>query len=67
MFKKKIEKAFDQVTDQTSDYDEEKYRATMQDEMEKGDLLAMILGAFRFLLPLFIVIIVLIVLIFGLS
>ncbi|MFZ2257462.1 MAG: hypothetical protein WAV55_04905 [Clostridiaceae bacterium] len=67
MFKKKIEKAFDQVKDQTSDYDEEKYRATMQDEMEKGDLLAMILGAFRFFLPLFIVIIVLIVLIFGLS
>ena len=67
MFKKKIEKAFDQVKDQTSDYDEEQYRATMQDEMEKGDLLAMILGAFRFFLPLFIVIIVLIVLIFGLS
>ena len=67
MFKKKIEKAFDQVKDQTSDYDEEKYRATMQDEMEKGDLLAMILGPFRSFLPLFIVIIVPIVVIFGLS
>lgn len=63
MFKKKIEKALDAVKDQSEPYDEEKYRATIQEEMEKNDLLAMILGAFRFFLPLFIGILLLIVLI----
>lgn len=67
MFKKKIDKAFDAVKDQTEPYDEEHYRVTMQDEMEKGDLLAMILGGFRFFLPLFVVILLLIILIMVLT
>ena len=67
MFKKKIDKAFEAVKDPTENHDEENYRITMQDEMEKGDLFAMILGAFRFFLPLFIGIIVLIILILVLS
>ena len=67
MFKKKIDKAFDAIKDPTETHDEEKYRVSMQDQMETGDLLAMILGGFRFFLPLFITIIVLIILILVFS
>lgn len=67
MFKKKIEKAFNAVKDPAETHDEERYRVRMQDEMEKGDLFAMILGAFRFFLPLFITIIILIILILVFS
>lgn len=62
MFKKKIERAFDSVRDQDEPFDEEQYRDNIQMEMEKGDLLALILGAYRFFLPLFIGIILIIVL-----
>ncbi len=63
MFKKKIEDALDAVKEQNVTYDEEEYRASLEDEMEKKDFLAMILGAYKFFLPVFIGIIILIVLI----
>ncbi|NLB23098.1 MAG: hypothetical protein GX833_07560 [Clostridium sp.] len=62
MFKKKIDRAFDAVRDQDEPFDEEQYRNNIQMEMEQGDLLALILGAYRFFLPLFIGIILIIVL-----
>ena len=62
MFKKKIERAFDAVQDQDEPFDEEQYRNNMQMEMEKGDFLALVLGAYRFFLPLFIGIILIIIL-----
>lgn len=62
MFKKKIERAFDAVRDQDEPFDEEQYRDNMQMEMEKGDFLGLILGAYRFFLPLFIGIILIIIL-----
>lgn len=62
MFKNKIDEAFEAVKDPNENWDEEKYRTTMQDEMEEGDLLAMILGAYRFFAPVFIGIIVIMVL-----
>lgn len=62
MFKKKIDKAFDAVRDQDEHIDETEFQTKMEQEMEKGDLLAMILGAYRFFLPVFIVIILIVVL-----
>ena len=62
MFKKKIDRAFDAVRDQDEPFDEEQYRNNIQMEMEQGDLLALILGAYHFFLPLFIGIILIIVL-----
>ena len=62
MFKKKIDRAFDAVRDQDEPFDEEQYRNNIQMEMEQGDLLALSLGAYRFFLPLFIGIILIIVL-----
>ncbi len=62
MFKRKIDEAFEAIKDPNETWDEEKYRTTMQEEMEKGDLLAMILGAYRFFAPVFIGILVIMVL-----
>lgn len=67
MFKKKIQEAFDAVKHDEEPLDEEKYRTSMEEEMEKGDFWAMILGAYRFFLPLFVVIILLVVLILALT
>ncbi|PKK38768.1 hypothetical protein ABB02_02074 [Clostridiaceae bacterium JG1575] len=62
MFKKKIDRAFDQLKeDQQPEFNEEDYRNSMQDEMEKGDFLALVLGTYRFFLPVFIVIVLLLV------
>lgn len=63
MYKKKINEAFDAVRDHEDPIDEEKFRNDIEQEMEKGDLLALILGAYRFFLPFFIGIIVIVVLI----
>lgn len=62
MFKNKIKDAFNKVNSQNENYDEEEFKRTIQDEMEKKDFLAMILGGYRFFLPVFIVIIVLFIL-----
>ncbi len=62
MFKRKIDEAFEAVKDPENNLDEEQYRTTIEDEMEKGDFLAMILGAYRFFAPVFIGIIVIMVL-----
>lgn len=62
MFKRKIDEAFDAMKDSNEELDEEVYRTKMKEEMEKGDLLAMILGAYRFFAPVFIGIIVIMVL-----
>ena len=67
MFKKKIDEAFDAVTDQDHPVDEENFRTTMEEEMERSDFLAMVLGAYKFFLPLFLGIILLVVLILSLG
>ncbi|MFB0918004.1 MAG: hypothetical protein QMB63_02895 [Clostridiaceae bacterium] len=62
MFNNKIKDAFDKVKKENENYDEEEFKRTIQDEMEKKDFLAMVLGAYRFFIPVFIVIIVLFIL-----
>lgn len=64
IFKRRLDQAFDKVNENREIVDEEEFKTTMQQEMEKGDFLAMILGAYRFFLPLFIGIILIIIAIY---
>ena len=61
MFKKKIDEAFDAVRDPDQDpVDNDEFREKLEREMEKSDFLALILGGYRFFLPVFAVILILI-------
>lgn len=56
MFKKKVNEAFDAVRDPDQEpIDETEYRDQLEQEMESGDFLALILGAYRFFLPVLVV------------
>lgn len=59
LFKKRLDKIFEANKEENQALDETEFQSTMEDEMEEGDLFAMIMGAYRFFLPLLLVLLVL--------